>query len=144
MPWGDRHFTVIAALALAAGSALAHADPPGYGKVDTFEPGKKYSCVPSADHKSWDCTQSGKAATTNSASPPHDEPAAAKPANPQAAASVAPPPAAPASTPAASAPRSSELPSYLKASSASPPAAAPGPIAAPPPVPVPAAARAPA
>ena len=31
-----------------------------YDKTDTFEPGKKYTCVPTADHKRWNCNEAGK------------------------------------------------------------------------------------
>jgi hypothetical protein len=136
MPWVDRLLIALAMLALAAGAIAAPANPPAYGKVDTFEPGKKYSCVPSADHKSWDCTQTGKATNDETAPPPRDTPVAAARVNPQPTAAVAPPPR---SVPAATTPRSSELPNYLKASAARPPVASPGPVAAPPPVAVPAA-----
>ncbi len=61
MRWADCCRAAVAALCLAGGIDATAADPPAYGKVDTFEPGKKYNCVPSADHKSWDCTQAGKA-----------------------------------------------------------------------------------
>src|SRR6185503_6850118 len=84
-----------AALLLAG---FAHADTPGYGKVETFQPGKKYNCVPTPDHKAWDCNESGKA------SPPRAETAAPPPAAPA-------PPAADASSEPA--PKASALPSYL-------------------------------
>jgi len=100
------------------------ADKPGYGKVDTFEPGKKYSCVPTADHKGWDCTQSGKASDAPPPSATPEPPPAAPSAT--AAPAAAAPAAAPASlaappTPAAAptASHSGELPSYLSARAAS-------------------------
>src|SRR6478735_10726031 len=46
----------LAAIALMFG-AIAQADEPQYGKVETFQPGKKYTCVPTADHKAWDCNE---------------------------------------------------------------------------------------
>ncbi len=80
---------------LFAGFALA--DAPAYGKVETFQPGKKYNCVPTPDHKAWDCSESGKAAQQQS----RDDPPAAAPQAP------ANPPAA------AAAPQAGALPSYL-------------------------------
>jgi len=109
-----------AVLGSACCTLAAAADKPGYGKVDTFEPGKKYSCVPTADHKGWDCTQSGKATDAPPAKTP--EPAAAPsaaaasvPASPAPASAAAPP--TQASAPAAT--HSGELPSYLSARAAS-------------------------
>src|SRR6185369_15938151 len=46
----------LAVIALMIG-ANAQADEPKYGKVETFQPGKKYTCVPTADHKGWDCNE---------------------------------------------------------------------------------------
>ena len=46
----------LAAIVLMFG-ANAQADEPKYGKVETFQPGKKYTCVPTADHKGWDCNE---------------------------------------------------------------------------------------
>ncbi|MGH8041194.1 MAG: hypothetical protein ACREPN_04020 [Rudaea sp.] len=55
----------LAGLVFAAGCVLVCAGvcaaAPDYGKVDTFQPGKKYNCVPTADRKGWDCTENGKA-----------------------------------------------------------------------------------
>jgi len=118
MGWLER--SVLSAL-LVAGSA--HADTPSYGKVETFQPGKKYHCVPTPDRKAWDCSESGK-----TAAPPAPEPAPTTPAASQ------PPPEA--------APKASALPSYLTNAAASrraPSAAAPaaGPAAAPPHSPAP-------
>jgi len=114
-------------------TSTSFADTPSYGKVETFQPGKKYNCVPTPDHKGWDCSVSGKATE-----PPREKTAA--PTTPSAApmpsaATPAPPP-----TPAASveAPKSQPLPSYLTNAAASgkrppPPAAqAPSPRAASP------------
>ena len=50
----------VACLALALGTLIASPTPaaePQYGKVETFQPGKKYTCVPTADHKGWDCNE---------------------------------------------------------------------------------------
>jgi hypothetical protein len=117
MPWADCCRAAAVALLLAGSVTAAAADPPAYGKVDTFEPGKKYNCVPSADRKSWDCTQAGKV-TKDDTPPPvarHDEPA-------PVAAAAAPPPA-PTAPPPPSAPtraaRTGKLPSYLLAPGAS-------------------------
>ena len=68
------HELLAFALLCAAGAALA--DPPDYGKADTFQPGKKYNCVPTADRKGWDCKETGKA----------DIPAAPPPATPHSSA----------------------------------------------------------
>jgi hypothetical protein len=141
MRLADRCRTFVATLCIV-GSALATAtDQSTYGKVDTFEPGKKYNCVPSADRKGWDCTQTGKA-TNNDAVPAvrHDEPASVVPANPKSAT-----PSAAATPPAATTPRTGKLPSYLLAPGASD-SAAPAPVATPTPVaaPKPAAPPAPA
>ena len=99
---------VLAALLLAG---VAHADAPNYGRVETFQPGKKYNCVPTADHKAWDCSESGQAAA------PHVE------AKSDAAVSTEPP----ASPPAA---KSSELPAYLTNAAAGRRARAPAPATA--------------
>ena len=126
MAWLER---CAGAALLIAG--LAHADPPSYGKVETFQPGKKYNCVPTADHKAWDCNESGKA----------NEPRA----------ETAAPPAAPASLSPEATPKASALPSYLtNAAVRSPPRAAapaqthaPAPVQASIPTPVPEPARTP-
>ena len=106
------------ALATCGGiAARAWADPSGYGKVDTFQPGKKYNCVPTADRKGWNCAEAGKAAT---------RPPAAKPASASSAAPVHP------TTPAATAqPHAGALPDYLTN------AAAAGPMQPMPAVPAP-------
>ena len=116
MRWVERG--ALAAALIFAG--LAHADAPRYGKVETFQPGKKYHCVPTPDHKAWDCNESGKAS----------EPRAET--------------AAPATdTTAESAPKATALPSYLKNSAqrgqahAVAPALAPAPAHASAPVPAP-------
>ncbi len=59
----------LAVAILIAGSVPAA--EPQYGKVETFEPGKKYTCVPTADHKGWDCKEAapkdGSPASTHAA-----------------------------------------------------------------------------
>jgi len=123
MRWVERG--ALAAALIFAG--LAHADAPRYGKVETFQPGKKYHCVPTPDHKAWDCNESGKAS----------EPRA------ETAAPPAPAPAPATDTTAESAPKGTALPSYLKNSAqrgqahAVAPALAPAPAHASAPVPAP-------
>lgn len=93
------------ALALLSAAAVAQADPSDYGKVDTFQPGKKYNCVPSADRKGWDCKVTGNAdvpQVPQSAQAPAAAPAPAHEAFP----------AAPAAPPTA---KASALPGYLAA-----------------------------
>jgi len=77
-------------------TGFACADSPAYGKVETFQPGKKYNCVPTPDHKAWDCSESGKAA-----------PEQARDTAPVAPPSASNPPAA------AAAPKAGALPGYL-------------------------------
>lgn len=89
------------AVALLCAPAAALADPADYGKVDTFQPGKKYNCVPTADRKGWDCRLTGNA----------NVPPAAKPAQPLPA---TPPPAAPPAKQAGA------LPGYLTHAGANP------------------------
>jgi hypothetical protein len=120
--------SVLFAAVLFTGSA--YADTPAYGKVETFQPGKKYNCVPTADHKAWNCNETGKAEPLREpAKAPASEPAPAPPA-PAANATAAPPAAE-------EAPKAQALPSYLRNGAASetppPPAAA---AEAPPPPPV--------
>jgi septal ring-binding cell division protein DamX len=96
---------------LCAGLLLtghAFADAPTYGKAQTFEPGQKYNCVPTADHKGWDCSESGKAAQPHPAPAAAPAPAAPRPETPPAQASA---PAAP--QPAAAAQKAGALPDYL-------------------------------
>ncbi len=87
-----------------------------YDKTDTFEPGKKYTCVPTADHKSWNCNEAGKAVEVK---PKEIEPAHEASAPPAESAPPTPPPP-PSSR--------STLPSYLTNAAAS----SPTPIAEPP------------
>jgi hypothetical protein len=119
-------FTIFALAALLGLAASAHADPSDYGKVDTFQPGKKYNCVPTADHKSWDCNVTGNAESAPAPAP------AQTPAAPAAAPVHETAPAAPPEQPA---PRASALPSYLTNSGANQPMrpmpAAPAPKPAP-------------
>jgi len=92
---------------------------PNYNKTDTFEPGKKYNCVPSADHKGWDCSESGKAVEIK---PKETEPPrqAAEPKSAPAPVAATPPPA-PASPPPSQPTSRSTLPSYLTNAAASNP-----------------------
>ena len=90
------------ALALLCACAIAQADPSDYGKVDTFQPGKKYNCVPTADRKGWDCRMSGAAQIPPAAAAEPEKPARSEPS-------------APASPPAQAAPRAGALPGYLAA-----------------------------
>ena len=100
-----RHeFPIIVLAALLGSAASAHADPSDYGKVDTFQPGKKYNCVPTADRKGWDCSVTGTADVQPSAPP------AAPPAQTPAAPVHE---TAPAAAPQQPAPRASELPKYI-------------------------------
>jgi hypothetical protein len=114
------------ALALLAG--LAKADTPQYGKVETFQPGKKYHCVPTADRKGWDCNEAGKAAA-----PPTSETAADVAPPPAATANASAPPPVASPPPAEPAAKSSELPSYLTNAAASGRATRPAAAAAAPP-----------
>jgi hypothetical protein len=113
---------------LCAGLLLighAFADAPTYGKAQTFEPGKKYNCVPTADHKGWDCSESGKAAQPRPAPAAAPAPAAPRPAETppaQASAPVTP-------RPAAAAQETGALPSYLTNAAAR--GSAPPPVAEP-------------
>ena len=126
MRWVERG--ALAAALIFAG--LVHADAPRYGKVETFQPGKKYHCVPTPDHKAWDCSESGKAS------------------EPRAETATPPAPAPGTDTTAESAPKATALPSYLKNSAqrgqahAVAPAPAPAPTE-PTPAPVPASAPVP-
>src|SRR5437868_9832197 len=101
MRWVERG--ALAALLL---NGFAHADAPAYGKVETFQPGKKYNCVPTPDHKAWDCSESGKAAESRESG------AKSEPAAPPAPATAVAPVGEPA-------PKSSSLPSYLTNAAAS-------------------------
>ena len=113
MRWADRRLIFAMVAAAVAGGALTEtANQSTYGKVDTFEPGKKYNCLPSADRKGWNCGEAGNAVV------PHDNPAVNRPEpattptpaepTPAATRAVATPPPA-AAIPA----RADALPSYL-------------------------------
>jgi len=123
---------------------------PQYGKVETFQPGKKYTCLPTADHKAWDCRE---AASKDSTAARQDvQPATATaplppvPAAPAASAVAAPanvaatstrPPANTASTAPAAAPAAhgASLPPYLRDPAARGPSAirqSPAPASEPP------------
>lgn len=81
---------------------------PTYNRTDTFEPGKKYTCVPTTDHKGWDCNEAGKAVEIKpkeSDAPPPTP--AAEPSR------TAPAEAAPSPTRAPQSSSRSTLPSYL-------------------------------
>ena len=117
MRWVERG--ALAAALIFAG--LAHADAPRYGKVETFQPGKKYHCVPTPDHKAWDCNESGKAS------------------EPRAETAAPPAPAPATDTTAESAPKATALPSYLKNSAQRGQAQSPAPVPAVAPAPTPAA-----
>ncbi|HTI96768.1 MAG TPA: hypothetical protein VL425_09705 [Rudaea sp.] len=131
----SRHeFSIVAIAALLGLATSAHAEPSSdYGKVDTFQPGKKYNCVPTADRKGWDCNATGKAEV-----PPAPAPAQTPVATPEPAPAPAPAPvheAVPAAPPQQPAPRAGALPSYLTNSGANQPMrpmpAAPAPKPAP-------------
>ncbi|MBS0570381.1 MAG: hypothetical protein JSS28_07225 [Proteobacteria bacterium] len=111
-------------VALVCAAASAHAEPSDYGKVDTFQPGKKYNCVPTADRKGWDCKVTGNADVAPTPAPAQ-VPAASAPAGE----------AVPAATPTPPTPRAGDLPGYLTNAGASQPMqampAAPAPKPAP-------------
>src|SRR5678810_1102547 len=139
---------VLAMIALMIG-ANAQADEPKYGKVETFQPGKKYTCVPTADHKGWDCNEiapADAAGKHGSNAPPAETtplaPAARAP-EPMPSPPASTPAAPPASAPAPDRPKSSALPAYLRAGSPggtpSTAPAPPAPVSSPAPAPAPAA-----
>jgi septal ring-binding cell division protein DamX len=120
MGWAERGLgTLMVSLMIVAPALAADADPPAYGKVDTFQPGKKYSCVPSADRKSWNCAEAGKAGSADPAISIQSNQAPAE--NPPTAAG---PPLAPTAPPVAAPSHSGNLPGYLSAAAASAPAPA--------------------
>ena len=104
----------LAAFMLVAGSMLAcasvRAAAPDYGKVDTFQPGSKYNCVPTADRKGWNCAAVGKFTPPAEPATPAPHPAPVTPP-----AHTAPP------VPTTPAPAAAELPGYLSNSAASQP-----------------------
>jgi hypothetical protein len=129
----SRHeFPIVALAAILGLTAAARAEPASdYGKVDTFQPGKKYNCVPTADRKGWDCNATGKAEVPPAPAPVQAPVAAPTPAPAPAHEAV---PAAPAAQPA---PHASALPGYLTNAGAhesmQPMPAAPAPKPTPPP-----------
>jgi hypothetical protein len=108
----------LAAALITCAAASVAAPPPGYGKVETFQPGRKYNCVPTADRKGWDCQESADK-PGNSPPPPAAE------TQPE----VAPVPA----TPPEVAPAVAQSPNPPPAPAA--PHDPPPPVAAPPPAP---------
>lgn len=135
MRWVER-FAATAMLVGVCATSIAQQQSE-YGKVDTFQPGKKYTCVPTADRKGWDCKDIGNApkeAERKPAPPPPQpaptppQPASPPPAAPEPARSMTPiMPPAPSEKPTA-------LPAYLRAQPAS---NAPSAPASPPPAPAP-------
>jgi hypothetical protein len=118
------NWTAALLVALSCFAASVIAQPAPYNTSDTFQPGKKYNCVPTADRKGWDCNEIGKADQPQSAKPV--QPTAVPPA-PSAPGNVSTAPA-PAPIPSAAAPTtnadpSSRLPTYLTNDSATAPAA---------------------
>jgi hypothetical protein len=129
---------------LIAAATTAHAQSE-YNRVDTFEPGKKYNCIPTADRKGWDCKELGKASASD-ASPKEKPVATTTPVADSAPAPVSSPapekPLPPMATQMTEKP--SALPSYLRAAPAAasvptavaaPTAPAPSSTPAPPPAP---------
>src|SRR5512135_1412224 len=109
-----RALVAMGLLACANVQAAEPAADPKYGKVDTFEPGKKYTCVPTADHKGWNCSEvaPGKPGEKGSSSAPPAETTPVAP--PPAPRTPEPPPATPIPAPAPqSRPKAAALPSYL-------------------------------
>jgi len=108
-------FAACAVSAFAQNNAVQN-----YNGTETFEPGKKYTCVPTSDHKGWDCNEAGKAVEIKpkesepprQAAAPEPKPAATEPSPPPT-----PPPPPPPSQPASR----STLPSYLTNAAASNP-----------------------
>ncbi len=102
----EQHVAVaVVALAVAGTTLAAFADPPTYGSVETFQPGKKYSCLPTPDHKGWDCKEIGEAAEPNNSHKEKTQPAVETPAAQQPV--TVPPPAPPAPA------HADTLPGYL-------------------------------
>ena len=109
-----RHDCALLALAAAFVCAGAGADPAGYGQTDTFQPGKKYNCVPTADRKGWNCAESGKATIP----PPESATTTSAPAAPPPVPAAATPTIAPEPLPRTQPP--SSLPGYLTNAAANP------------------------
>jgi hypothetical protein len=127
-----RRVNVALALLMAlscCASVFAQSAP--YNTSDTFQPGKKYNCVPTPDRKGWECNEIGKADKTASTASSETPP----PAAPQQEMKPTPTPAPPTPAPAASQPttdRSSSLPNYLTnaAANSAPPPLPPSTISA--------------
>ena len=114
--------TIASMIALSwCASVFAQSAP--YNTSDTFQPGRKYNCVPTADRKGWECNEIGKADKA-----PRDAPAETPPPAPPAQetkpASATPTATQTPATSPSSGDRPSSLPSYLtnaSANSAPPP-----------------------
>lgn len=101
---------------IALGALVSATNPPApapqkdYGQVETFQPGKRYNCVPTADHKGWNCQEIGKNETSGT------PPVATQPA-PVRAPPASPPPPKLTLPPATAEPgttgESNDLPGYL-------------------------------
>ena len=60
-----RRVSVAAALLIVLSwCAGVYAQSTPYNTSDTFQPGRKYNCVPTADRKGWECNEIGKADKT--------------------------------------------------------------------------------
>ena len=114
--WRAAAVLVVALFAVSASAAEPKPAKSDYNKVDTFEPGRRYNCVPTPDRKGWDCSETGKSG--NQDEKPAVSTEAAKP-TPLESAPAPPMPAAP--TTAAGTP----APAGAPAPAASPPAVAP-------------------
>lgn len=105
------------ALILGALAPCVHAEQAGYGQVETFQPGKKYNCVPAADGKGWDCKEIGKAearspdSNASAARQPKPADSRSTPAVPSPVSS--PREAAPIGNTSEASPPATALPSYL-------------------------------
>ncbi len=89
-------------------SVFAQSTP--YNTSDTFQPGRKYNCVPTADRKGWECNEIGKPEKPARGEASNETPSS-PPAQPVQETKPPPTPAAPPSQPSND--RSSSLPSYL-------------------------------
>jgi hypothetical protein len=115
-----RRVEIFVLCAVCAVPAFAQtAAPQNYNGTETFEPGKKYNCLPTPDHKGWDCNEAGKAGEIKPKEMPTPPPAPA----PEPTPASSPPPAESAPTPAAQPSSRSTLPSYLTNAAANSPAA---------------------
>ena len=116
-------FALLIGLSCCA-SIFAQSAP--YNTSDTFQPGRKYNCVPTADRKGWECNEIGKADKTAHEAPSETPPPAAPPQEIRPAPTLAPPPSQPSTD------RSSSLPNYLTnaAANSAPPPPPPSTISA--------------